>query len=499
MINLTKEWQNVASGSYSNNGAAVYFYLDAKYSEQQIDSNKTTIQTRLNTVFSGNEMSTYGYKFSCDYAPTVESNNAIWHFENETITSGSGVVNHNPDGKKTLTLHAGAESGGLGIYVYIQGDVALPTIPRASSVSATNAEIGKSSVIVINKASNNFTSTLRYLFKDLSGIITEKTELQNYGWEIPDSFYEKMATQNEECTIYCDTYNGNSLLGTKSTKIMVSTGADGLPVFDMTNTSLLDINSVTTALTGNNQKMILNYSNGKLMGKAIFRKYANPSFVSLDIATEVPFTIVEETDENTTISFEYTFEKFDCQNHQISVVDDRDGMVSLEIKDIDALPKYPSNETINFSTVNYVPLSVDLNAFRPDPKVSGEIRINFSGDCWNLNFGSVQNEIALNVKYRENSYEEKEWIDLKSLVKDTDYQFDESNLKISSINNISLGDIFDYTKKYDIGLFFEDKLVSSSGIRQVLRAKPIFWWNKDGVYDGDDNPLGGSIKIERWN
>ena len=68
----------------------------------------------------------------------------------------------------------------------------LTTIPRASSVTCADGNIGSSTTININRASSNFTHTLKYSFGTLSGTIVTKTSETSIGWTIPTSFYAQI-------------------------------------------------------------------------------------------------------------------------------------------------------------------------------------------------------------------------------------------------------------------------------------------------------------------
>lgn len=94
----------------------------------------------------------------------------------------------------------------------------LDNIPRASqpSLSSTNFNIGDSITIYTNRASSSFTHTVRYSWGDKNGIIATNVT-NNCNWTIPTNFAENIPTAPYgQGAVYLDTYNGSTLIGTKS-------------------------------------------------------------------------------------------------------------------------------------------------------------------------------------------------------------------------------------------------------------------------------------------
>ena len=93
----------------------------------------------------------------------------ITDYKDRTFASGTLTIPHNSDGSKSFTISE--VSGwiyGNGNYYGEAKSFTLPTIPRASSVSCSTANIGSSATITINRASTSFTHTLTYSFGSLS-------------------------------------------------------------------------------------------------------------------------------------------------------------------------------------------------------------------------------------------------------------------------------------------------------------------------------------------
>lgn len=243
---------------------------------QNINTNKTTISWKL-TV----EGTPYTYLYAC-YASlggkqlydhhTGGAIKTSWN-AGDVIASGTTEFDNNADG--TLTLYAYVKQ----MFYYGNGDTTRWTnpncyqdagvnmvcsqIPRTSSVKGGTGDIGGKTSISITRASGDFKHTLRYAFGNLSGTIATKVDT-SYTWTIPTSFYSQIPTANSGIgTIYCDTYYGNTLVGTSSCQFTAKV-TNSNPTFASSNISYLDSNADIVAITGNNQHIVRNLSNLKV-------------------------------------------------------------------------------------------------------------------------------------------------------------------------------------------------------------------------------------------
>lgn len=151
-----------------------------------------------------------------------------------TFATWTGDVIHNADGSLSLPISCswtlkGVSSLGSGS---ISGNAALDTIPRASQPSCVTypehtqnvGQFGDTISIYMNRKSADFTHTVRYAFGSLSGTCinadTGKAATgveTGFKWKIPESFMDLLpAATSGSGTIYVDTYNGSTKIGTKS-------------------------------------------------------------------------------------------------------------------------------------------------------------------------------------------------------------------------------------------------------------------------------------------
>lgn len=187
-------------------------------SSQSVEKNTSTISWTLKGSGSAS-----GYVMSGAFKAVI---NGVTVYNSEprielrnttTVASGTATIAHNSDGAKSFSLSCEA-----GIYTYAvsataSGTHTLTTIPRASTISATNVNMGSASTITITRASSSFTHTLTYSFGNATGTIATKTTSTSVSWtptltlanQIPNAVSGK-------CTITCKTYSGTTEVGSKT-------------------------------------------------------------------------------------------------------------------------------------------------------------------------------------------------------------------------------------------------------------------------------------------
>ena len=146
----------------------------------------------------------------------------------KTLASGTTTITHAADGSKTFS-YSFSQQFDITFNSWIgtisgSGSGTLDTIPRASQPSCITwpehtqnvGAFGDTISIHMNRASSAFTHTVRYQFGSQSGTIaTEVTT--GTTWTIPKSLMNLIPnTLSGSGTIYADTYNGSTKIGTKS-------------------------------------------------------------------------------------------------------------------------------------------------------------------------------------------------------------------------------------------------------------------------------------------
>lgn len=250
---------NSAYASTYSYGSQSYLYeLEVIENSQNIENNTTSITvnfyiTPKNSKFYGWTDTDAVFTIASDNNQSFNNNSNIrsvkpncnTYNSKVLVSSWSGTFNNKTDG--TLTINAnvtyGWASTSTNYYtpktttVSVSG--ATTTIPRATtpSISVSSANMGDTISISMPRASSSFTHTLKYSFANASGTIG--TDLgTSTNWTIPKTLanYITNAT-SATCTISCATYNGTTLIGSKSVSLTLTVSSDAIPTIDAVSVS----------------------------------------------------------------------------------------------------------------------------------------------------------------------------------------------------------------------------------------------------------------------
>lgn len=113
------------------------------------------------------------------------------------------------------------------------------------SLSAATVEMGKSVTINTPAVNNAYRHTLRYSFGSASGTIATGIA-SSVSWTLPVSLANQIPSATTGSgTIYCDTYSGSTLLGTKSVSITLTVPGSVVPSAGTLSAALADDTSGT--------------------------------------------------------------------------------------------------------------------------------------------------------------------------------------------------------------------------------------------------------------
>ena len=295
-----------------------------------------------------------------------------------TLTSWKGNVSHNNDGTLSIPIR-GVFTGGLSSQTdggEASGTVTFDTIPRASSVTCTNANIGAKPTITITRASSSFTHTLKYSFNGLTGTIATGVGTSYTNWTIPTSFYAKIPNANSDtCTITCETYSGSSLIGTKTTSFTANVPSTATPSAP-TNVTIEDTDSISKNTIG-----------VYVVGKSKI-KFNFPAFHSDYGATLSTYTLnLNGTNYSTT-----------SQNYTMTVPVDR-ASNTYSVTVTDSRGKTASSGNKTFTAYDYSPpngnLAVERNGTTPT-----NVSITYSGTVTNIN-NNNKNIPSYSLQYKK--------------------------------------------------------------------------------------------------
>ena len=417
-ITLRFNWSQ-ASQSIANNNSVVNWSL-------QLISTNGTISSSASKSWS---VTVNGTNYSGTNTVGISTNTT------KTLASGSTTIAHNADGTKSFSFSfsqqfdisysgvgwIGTKSG--------SGSGTLTTIPRTSSVSSTNANIGENITITINRASGSFTHTLTYAFCNLTGTIATKTSATSVSWTIPTSFYAQIPNAKSSWgRIICQTYSGNTLIGSSECRFDVY-------VKESTNKPTLsptvkDTNATTKALTGDENKFIKYYSSANFSFGASAKNSATVKTYNLTVGSQV------------TSNSTGTFTNVDSASFVFGVVDSRG---------------FSASQTVNKTLINYVKLTCAMTV--SNPTADGKCTLTINGNYFNGSFGATNN--TLTVQYRTNS---GSWINATATLSGNTYK--------ATVNLTGL----DYTQSYTFQAKAVDKLATATTDSKTVKSTPIFDW-----------------------
>lgn len=201
--------------------------------DQSTANNTTIVRWKLELISgsSGRIDSTTSKAWSVTVNGTSYSGTntiGIANNSTKTLASGSTVVTHADDGTKTFhysfsqTFGITFSGSSIGT-ISGSGSGTLDTIARASQPSCITwpehtqnvGEFGDTISIHMNRKSSDFTHTVRYQFGSQSGTIATGVGTGTT-WVIPLTLMNLIPNSTSGSgTIYVDTYNGSTLVGTK--------------------------------------------------------------------------------------------------------------------------------------------------------------------------------------------------------------------------------------------------------------------------------------------
>ena len=433
-----------------------YFWVQWSQNSQNIEDNSTIINWSCG-FHPGHKYYLNAIKMSSVVINGVEvysggTYSNITDYQDRTFASAVLKIAHTPDGSKSFTV------SGFSGWIYESGTTyassqtfTLPTIPRASSVSCSTANIGSKATITINRASSSFTHTLTYSFGDLTGTIATKTSSTNISWTIPTTFYGQIPNSKSGTgTITCQTYNGSTLIGSKSTSFTATVNESASkPTLSPT---VSDSNSTTTALTGNSSKFIKYYSNASVATGAKARNSA--TLKSQKITCGAKSITSASGTINAVESGSFTFSATDSRG-------------------------YTTTQTLNKTLIDYIKLTCSLNAGAPT--TAGVATLKISGNYWDGTFGAVANTLTVQYRYKAQGGSYGSWTTVSATKSNNTYN---ATATISGLN---------YQTTYVFQARAVDKLATINTDEQARRTTPIFDWSKN------DFNVNGTLKVNNTN
>ncbi len=433
-----------------------------------IENNQSYVKV---STYLGRESSQsyFGGTASVNITCNGESRSTSKTFSYPTYVNGGGwilfqeenfTISHNSDGSKSIDVESSFSTSDFSPYSgWVAGGLDLSTIPRASSISVSNYDLGQNIGIVIGKKVSSFTSTLKYEIGSLKGTIVEKTSNSNYIWTMSEELMNQIKTNYPNTNkisskILCDTYNGNTKIGSTQSATFTLTIID-LPTIE--NIVIEEQNTMVSGLTTDIVKYV---SKPKITVNAIapfgttIKKY---------YFLKGGNTYNSETNEYILENIQDSFLVDEVLKTRFTVyVEDNRGNVSIQyVEDKDF--------------IDYVNLAInttDIKLARTS-NVGNTAKLSLTGFVYNGLIGESQNTIS--IKYRYKLQGEEQWsnfVTIQSI-------FDGNTFKVEELE---LLEEFNYRENYDFEFYATDLLQTTPASIFILSSTEyVYFFHKNGA------------------
>ena len=344
----------------------------------------------------------------------------------------------------------------------VDGNVSVASTaqPLASDVAATDANIGSVSTITVTKHSSSYYHSLQYSFGSSSPVTgyitatgsTSTTEVKytdtSVPFTVPTSFYAKIQnSKTGTCTITCRTYasaSSTSTLGSPKTCTFTVTASSQTSSPSVSGT-VEDINATTIALTGDSSILI---------------KYRSTARATITATAKNSATISSKSINNVALGTSATYRDFsntEATQYVFTATDSRG---------------YSASATVSPTVIAYIPLTLNITLGRPSP-TADSIQLSFDGNYFNGSFGSANNSLSVQYRYKEQSASSfSGWVtvDVSSYIHNGYY---------TTGGAIDLGSSFPYNISYGFEVRAVDALSTVTKQYTVQKGTPVFDWGEN--------------------
>lgn len=408
-----------------------------------------------------------------------ESKNVTSATRNVPITiSKTFEVEHNDDGTLKGQARVRWEYEKSSVLVPRSGEAvtkltSLTAIPRAKTISALSADIGYDTLITLKQTSEDYTVTITYECGELSGTIEEKTSETSIGWKIPTEIYTQLSSTDKEIDIKltATTYNDDTQIGSTQTTFKARVNEeDNRPLAYL---NVEDVNEITTALTSEPNKVVLNASSIKCNVQGMSKNGATIQSMKINDIELIDFSY-QQPDEVTPEDIteialdEFTINKPTTNVFTLTVTDSRGFTNAITTSNQKTLEK-----------IDYIIPTISAT-FKRNTPVDGLVNVRYDGKFFNGVFKEgTSNTLQMAYQYRDkesDSEDYSEWIALTPQISETDNTYG---------GQLQLEEEFDYEKQFDFRLSVKD-LINDYGVvfttGSIAKGKPSHWYDDENFY-----------------
>lgn len=223
------------SSAMSTTNDKIKYKITISQNSQSVANNTSNVTVSVRVYRTNTGYTTYG---TGTVYCTINGTQYTFSITSDHKITSSGIVlftrtlniAHNADGTKTLATSAyiSHQQFSSSSQSYSQ---TLTTIPRATTptLSASSVNMGASITINMPRASSSFDHTLTYKFGSATGTIGSDLGTSK-AWTVPLSLASQVPNGTSgTCTITCKTYNGSTLIGTKTVSFTAKVPSSVVP------------------------------------------------------------------------------------------------------------------------------------------------------------------------------------------------------------------------------------------------------------------------------
>lgn len=215
-----------SSGNFSTT-AYSGFSLKFAWTEasQNVANNTTTISWKLSGVGGSGFMKTRNVKVviggeTVYYQGEGTESNYIELYNGTVVASGTYTLKHDDNGEKKFTASVEGGIYNWDVNCTGSGTFTLNTIPRKSTLAASNGTLGTAQTLTVTRKSTEFTHTITYKCGSNSGTVCTKSSSTSISWTPPIDLAAAAPSANSVAvTFTIETFSGNTSVGSETVSI----------------------------------------------------------------------------------------------------------------------------------------------------------------------------------------------------------------------------------------------------------------------------------------
>lgn len=449
--------------SIENNSSDVEAYL--YYSSDYTGASSTNKSIKMTTSISINGVSTSLLTFYSDYGnwsggrvypnSTSPSGTNTRAGADTYVGSATGKVYHNSDGTKTFKI-----AGTIGSFT-AKEDVVLPEIPRAATLlTAPNFTDEDNPTITYSNPAGSVVTTLQAAISldGTSAAIGWKSLSKtgtSYTFNLTDDERNTLRSAASDAATIQVYFLLQSVIGGNTYTEKAERTLSIVSCNPVLNSTVIDTNATTVALTGDSTKLVKFYSNAQASLNVTLVKGATLAYYEIKNGANYGNTQV------------YTFNNVENNKFEFLARDSRGNIAT---------------KTVTPTMVEYIKLTCNLGSNLPD--TSGNYDISVTGNYFNGSFGAVNNTLTVQYRYKTENGSYSSW----------------TTMSVSSSNGTYTATArvtgLDYRAAYVVQVRATDKITTITSDERKVQTTPQFSWSKDDFEFNTDVRIKGDLRLK---